>query len=184
MPLKIRKNLERFILSSWRSQGQVGYKEKLQRISSEWGEKNPKHKVGSQTLRSFAVRLRLVKKNMPKSERSALDKFILENWEGRTSDELSRLWSSKSVYPINNLQAVRVLKRLGLKISCSEMRKINEMKKKEQQIIASNKDSIKSLEEKIRANRIKLMKSRIDQNKDIFTGMEMEQGVLAEIARE
>lgn len=106
------------------------------------------------------------------------EKFLQDHWEGKTPQDLEILWNKENArYPTNHRKVVAYLTRLNIKIPYYEVQKINNLRKKEQKIIAENKDSVKSLEEKIRLERIRLMRKRISKNKDLWTGIEIKENL-------
>lgn len=102
--------------------------------------------------------------------------FLLENWKGKIPEELAAIWSKEnSLYPVNSKRVSRQLQILNIKISSYEVIKIKNLRKKEQLIIANSKgkESIHTINERIRRERVKLMKSRFEKNVDIWTGLAM-----------
>lgn len=100
--------------------------------------------------------------------------FLLENWKGKTPKELLEIWNIENAQKPANLRKVIIyLRNLNIKISCYEVQKINNLRKKEKQINLENKGSVNIMLEKIRKERVKLMRARFSEKKDIWTGLEI-----------
>jgi hypothetical protein len=154
-------------------------------ILHDWNSANPDKKV---TRRSVLKSLKSIgvdqRASLSRAADSSLKKFLIKNWAGKTPDELMEMWNSRSEHKVTRSMVVLRLNQLGLKVSISETRSMNSLRAKELEILSGNKDSVKVMEERIRANRVKLMISRMGKNKDIFTGMELDNVVLGEIEEE
>lgn len=112
----------------------------------------------------------------PEHIKNKFIKFLKENWEGKTPEDLEILWNKENArFQTNRKKVIFYLTKLKIKIPYYEVQKINNLRKKEQKIAKENKDSAKSLEEKIRLERIRLMRDRIEKNKDLWTGIKTEE---------
>jgi len=180
IPLEVRRRIKKFIFSSWKFNSGIKIKEKMLLISSEWNSSNPDHQISPTRVRLIASELQLIRKKMPELSRMRLKKFLAEKWEGMTPEDLVEIWNSDHDDKTNTLQVSRILRSMNLKIDCSEVKKMNSLKKKEKEILAAGAPNSKILEERIRAHRVKLMRSRFESNKGIFNGMELGDEVLAE----
>lgn len=119
----------------------------------------------------LAKKLKVVRLPMDVQER--FKSFLLSNWAGKTPNDLMVLWNKANAkFPVNNRRVISNLVRLKIKISSVEVKRINGLRKREQEIISKNVASSGDLLEKIRRERIKLMRSRVEGNKDIWTGLE------------
>lgn len=116
-----------------------------------------------------------MKAKMPELARMRLKKFLAEKWEGRSTDELVEMWNQQSEHKVGNSAVVKHLKQMNLKVDRCEVQKINLLRKKEKRIMSEGASSQKILEEKIRALRVEMMRSRFERNKGVFTGMELEE---------
>lgn len=118
--------------------------------------------------------------------KSKLKKFLVENWEGRTPDELVLMWNATQSpkKSVNRQRIVRMLEAMRIKIHRSEVKRLNIAKKKEKEIFSSTHASPKSMDEKIRANRIKIMMERVAHNRDVFTGMDLTEEEILESEKE
>jgi ribosomal protein S12 len=105
-------------------------------------------------------------------------KFLLENWQGKTPLDLLEIWNKENhKTPANLSKVINYLNNLKIKISCYEVQKINNLRKKEKQLNLENKGSPEKLIEKIRLERIKLMQERIAENKDMWSGIDLHEKI-------
>jgi len=104
----------------------------------------------------------------PSHIRQKFENFLVRNWEGKTPEDLVELWDKENTkYPTNKRKVCFYLTRLKIKIPYWEVQKINRLKKKELQIkITPSKNAI----EQIRIERVKMMRSRIEKNRDLWNG--------------
>ena len=105
------------------------------------------------------------------------NKFLLDNWKGKTPGELASIWNKEnSRYRTNSVSVVHSLNSLKIKIPTEEIQGIKRLREKES-ILKKGEEhaSSKDLFEKIKAERIKLMMSRVEKNRDLWTGMETEE---------
>lgn len=106
-------------------------------------------------------------------------KFLLQNWKGKTPQDLLEIWNKENhATPANLHKVISYLTMLKIKISCYEVQKINNLRKKEMQLNLENKGSAEKLLEKIKLERIRLMQERIAENKDIWTGIELQEPLM------
>lgn len=111
--------------------------------------------------------------NFPMEINQRFKNFLRCNWIGKTPEELSEIWSKEnSKFPANPIKVVKYLEDMGFKISYGEVQKIKNLKKKEQEIMQESFDSSTKMLEKLKSERIKLMRLRVEQNKNIWSGME------------
>lgn len=106
-------------------------------------------------------------------------KFLLQNWRGKTPQDLLEIWNKENhSTPANLCKVISYLTNLKVKISCYEVQKINNLRKKEIKLNLENKGSSEKLLEKIKFERIRLMQERIAENKDIWTGIELQEPLI------
>jgi len=119
-------------------------------------------------------------KRMKEIVKLRLKKFLSERWEGRSTDELAEMWNLEHDHKIGRSTVARLLLKMNIKVRCHEIQKMNNLRKKEIEIFAEGAASSKILDERIRAHRVKLMRERFEKNRGVFTGMDLEEEVLAE----
>lgn len=124
-------------------------------------------------------RLGLVKKiqilKFPEDVRNKFKKFLLNNWKGKTPEDLAEVWNVENAkYQTNVLRVINYLTRLNIKIPYGEVQRIKNLRRKEIELNRSNKAAAADLLEKIRFERIKVMQERLKKNRDIFTGMPLD----------
>ena len=115
-------------------------------------------------------------KRFSKHSQLLFEKFLKKNWENKLPQELADQWNELNPKEkISSRRVIRYLSRLEIKVSAYEMGKIRRQKEKEEKIIKSSSDfnSAKKLNEKLRSNRVELMRKRFEQNKNIWTGLDM-----------
>lgn len=111
-------------------------------------------------------------KRFPEEIKNKCKKFLLENWEGKTPDELAHAWNVENhSFQTNTRRIIDYLTSLKIKIPYGEVYRIKVLRKKEQEIILSNKNSPNDILDKIRRERIKIMCDRIEKNRDMWTGL-------------
>lgn len=108
----------------------------------------------------------------PEDVKSKLKMFLGNNWVGNTPEELAGAWNIQSAHLVDEDGIKDVLGHMGIMVSEEEIDRIKELKKKELEIICSGSSSIM---EKIRAERVDLMRKRLEEMKDIWTGLESEE---------
>jgi len=108
-----------------------------------------------------------------------LDKFLVEYWLGQTPGELSKIWNKANTkHKTNSVFVVQRLNKLKIKISTDEIQNIHNLRILEERL--SNKEycSSKDFVEKIKSERMKLMMSRIENKRDLWSGLETEESKL------
>jgi hypothetical protein len=134
------------------------------------------------SIQKKMCRLNLAKKMAPYkrfSEHTQLlfESFLKENWQNKLPQELADQWNE--LHPkekIGHRRVIRYLSKLDIKVSSYEMASIRRQKEKEKKIIESAGDfsSVKKFNERIRADRVELMRKRFERKKNIWTGKDME----------
>jgi hypothetical protein len=115
-----------------------------------------------------------------KETREAFKKFLLDNWQGETPEDLRDLWNEKNSIKVNRTKVIYHLGRLKIKIPYGEVARIKKLRKKEIHL----KESIlspKDLTESLRFTRAEMMRKRISQNRDLWTGLPLSEETLVEI---
>jgi hypothetical protein len=163
------------------SQDQI---EKLNRLASEGHSARSIHKSGElfqsvNAIQKMMCRIGLAKKNkvfkFPHEVREKFKSFLVQNWRGKTPEDLNELWNKENArFPSNKRKVIAALTKLKIKISYGEVQKINNLRKKEKKIMkdgSPHERSSSGLAEKIRMERANLMRLRLEQNKNIWTGL-------------
>jgi hypothetical protein len=162
------------------SQDQI---EKLNRLASEGHSARFIHKSGElfqsiNAIQKMMCRLGLAKKTkmfkFPHEVKERFKSFLVQNWQGRTPEELSDLWSKENFrFPSNKGKVISALVELKIKIPYGEVQKINNLRKKEKKIMeaSSFKKTLSNIDEKIRMERANMMRRRMEQKRNIWTGM-------------
>lgn len=110
---------------------------------------------------------------MPMEIKFKFKKFLIESWVGKTVKELVESWNTQNFrFKVNERKVAKELSCLGIKVSCHEMQRIKSLKNKESKIISTNTGTSSLMIEKIRLERVKVMKARYESSKDIWTGLE------------
>ena len=130
--------------------------------------------------------LGLSKKQAPaeylsKEIRDSFKKFLLDNWQGKTPEDLASLWNEKNKIKVKKTKVVYHLTRLKIKIPYGEVARIKLLRKKENDL----KESIlspKDLTESLRLTRADIMRKRIAQNRDLWTGLPLSEELLVELS--
>lgn len=111
--------------------------------------------------------------SFPDDVNSRLKTFLANNWAGSTPEELAIVWNVENArHNVEEIEVREVLGSMGLLVSDQEIDRIRSLKRKELEIILSAKESVM---ERIRAERIELMRIRLEEMKDIWTGLESEE---------
>ena len=129
--------------------------------------------------------LGLAKKQAPaqyfsKETRDSFKKFLLDNWQGKTPEDLMHLWNEKNKIKVKKTKVVYHLTSLKIKIPYGEVARIKLLRKKENDL----KESIlspKDLTESLRLTRADIMRKRIAQNRDLWTGLPLSDELLVEL---
>jgi hypothetical protein len=129
-------------------------------------------------------RVGLAKKNkifkFPHSIRQKFTNFLSEKWQGKIPEDLVWMWNKEnSSYPTNKKKVISYLTKLNLKIPYGEVQRIKNMRKKIQKIQLS-KDTSTNILEKIRLERVAVMRKRAEKNRDIWTGLPVKPNELIE----
>jgi hypothetical protein len=133
-------------------------------------------------IQKMMCRMGLVKKlkivRFPHEVLQRFRSFLADNWEGRTSEELSAMWTQANARsPAGRKRVVAELTRMRLKIPYGEVQRINNLRKKEEKLkrLAESKAlNLSSFTDAIKAERIKFMRCRSQKGRDIWTGMKVE----------
>lgn len=128
------------------------------------------------SIQKKMCRLGLAKKNTPYKKFSQhiklkFERFLKANWENRTPEELAEMWNADNYqHQISHRRVISYLTKLNIKISCYEVAKIKRLRAKEQKLMDQSTDGIRDLDSKIKTERIKLMRQRFLEDKDIWSG--------------
>lgn len=106
--------------------------------------------------------------------------FLQNNWQGKIPEDLENLWNQSNEIKTNKKKVLYHLYKLGIKIPYGEVASIKFLRKKEE-VIKNLGLNPKDLLEQIRVSRAKLMKKRIKKNRDIWTGMPINEPIEMEI---
>lgn len=139
------------------------------------------NKYSITAIQKKMCRLGLSKKNkkfkrIDHNTKAILIKFITDNWMGKLPEELAAMWNEKHYeYLVTGKKIAHYLAKLNIKVSCHEMGYIRRLKEFEQQIkLNINQENLILINEKIRLKRVQTMRRRFENNKDIWTGLDME----------
>ena len=122
---------------------------------------------------SEGVPPQMIAPRFPEDIKSKFKMFLRNNWVGSTPEELAFAWNIQSFrHQADVTKVSSVLQEMGVEVSPGEIDKIRELRLKESEIISSNNPMVI---EKIRAERVKLMRSRLEDRKDIWTGLDSEE---------
>jgi len=128
---------------------------------------------------SLGLSKKITIRKFPEEIRNKFKKFLLENWKGKTPEDLAGIWNVENAkYQTNVMRVVSYLTKLNIKIPYGEVQRIKNLRRKEVELNKNNKASAADLLEKIRMERIKLMQERIKKNRDIFTGLPIPEELL------
>jgi hypothetical protein len=104
-------------------------------------------------------------------QREELRRFLRDNWENKTPQELADLWNSSKPYEhISKRRVISYLSDLGIKIHYGEVNSMNAARRREEKIKSSGK-SANEMAELIRTSRSIIMERRMRLGRDIWTGM-------------
>ena len=96
--------------------------------------------------------------------------FVSNKWAGRLPEDVVELWNKENArYQTDKNKVLVILREMNIDISDSEFDRIRQLREKENNIIQSKSDG-QNLLEKIRIERINMMRERVEENKDIWTG--------------
>jgi len=120
-------------------------------------------------------------KRFPEEVRNKCKKFLLDNWEGKTPEELMNIWNVENHnFKANKNRIIAYLMSLKIKIPYGEVQRINSLRKKEQKLSFSGGSSSDVLE-RVRSERVRLMCERFEKKRDIWTGLPLLGAVLDEV---
>jgi hypothetical protein len=109
-----------------------------------------------------------------KEIRQKFANFLTNNWEGKIPEDLVEIWNKEnSRFPTNKRKVVSYLSRLKLKIPYGEVQRIKNLRRKLEKIHNSVDTSTNTLE-KIRQERVIVMRKRVEKGRDIWTGMPLD----------
>lgn len=134
-------------------------------------------KQSKNAIQKKLCRIQLVKNNIvsifPMEIKQKFIRFLINQWEGKTPSDLMEIWNKENFKHMTSKRRVAAyLSKLKIKISCWEVHKINNLRKKEIKIRTSTEHDTPSIRiEKIRKERIELMKERMKKNINIWTGL-------------
>ena len=134
-------------------------------------------KQSKNAIQKKLCRIQLVKKNtisiFPMEIKQKFIRFLINQWAGKTPSDLMEIWNKENFKHMTNKRRVAAyLSKLNIKISCWEVQKINNLRKKELKICTSTTHDTPNIRmEKIRKERIELMKERMEKSINIWTGL-------------
>ena len=111
-----------------------------------------------------------------------LKKFLLNNWKGKTPEDLMNIWNEKNSLKVCRKKIIYHLATLKIKIPYVEVARINLLRKKEKNL----RDSIispRELAESLRMVRADMMEKRMLKNRDIWTGLPLSEEILKELSQ-
>lgn len=112
------------------------------------------------------------KNDFPMEIEQRFRSFLLQNWIGKTPEELANIWSVQNAkFIITEQTIINKLLNMGIKISYNEVQQIKNLRKKEEEIRHSKFSSSSEMLETLKMERIKLMQNRVVENKDIWSGI-------------
>jgi len=170
--MKQRLGLVAFKASRWTPE----HRKQLVELISEGKTQKEIGKILPYTARGIqkqVMRMNLQRTRQYKFKRSELAKFqsfLQNNWQQKTPAELTDEWNNNNHKKIIKRKVEYHLRKMGIKIPKDESLRMGFLKKKEKVIYASCKTTGESTN-KIRSLRIELMRKRIEQNKDLWTGL-------------
>lgn len=101
-----------------------------------------------------------------------LTKFLKENWQGKTPQQLVNLWNDQNIIKVSRKKITKYLNRLNLRLPKGEGFRIGRLYQQEKLIKQrQNFPSSYKMNDKIRSLRVELMRKRMEENKNIWTGM-------------
>lgn len=103
-------------------------------------------------------------------------KFLQDNWQNKTPEDLISLWNESSPIETNRTKVIYHLTKLKIKIPYGEVGRIKRLRKKED-VIKESKLPPKELIESLRVNRAEIMRKRILLNRDLWTGLPLTEDI-------
>lgn len=116
----------------------------------------------------------------PKETMEIFKKFLIDNWRGKTPEDLVFLWNSKNSIKACKRKVVYHLGKLKIKIPYGEVARINFLRKKEEKL-RNSIISPKQLAESLRIIRADMMEKRMLRNRDIWTGLPLSEEAINEL---
>lgn len=118
-------------------------------------------------------------------QRALFKRFLQAHYEGKTPEDLARLWSAQYPrVPVDKKQVVRYLSNLRIKIPYGEVQSINKQRRREEKARAKAEAenlSPEKLVEIIRRDRVRVMARRFEKGRDVFTGLRLSQQALMDL---
>lgn len=107
--------------------------------------------------------------------KAIFEQFLIDNWRGQTPQDLTEAWNKKyQNYPVSHRRVIKYLTILGIKVPQSEVVIINNQRRFEQKARLNEENiPLAEVELKIKRNRMKIMRERMSNNRDIWTGLDM-----------
>lgn len=135
-----------------------------------------------------SVQKEIVRQNLPHTtayrfktvEKDEFIKFLRNNWQQKTPNELMLLWNDHyarryNARKVNARKVITYLIALNLRVSKSEIMKFTLLRKREKQLYEDPVlDKNKAIDD-IKQKRIRIMSERFAQGKDIWTGLVLKQ---------
>lgn len=140
-------------------------------------------KFSIDSIQKKMCRLGLAKTNpkkypkFPEYMRLKFESFLKENWRGKVPEELAEHWNLENhQFQVGRRKVIYYLFKLDIKISSYEVGRIKRLRKAEEKIKSNTSEfkSSKKANEEIRLRRVELMQKRYEENKDIWTGHDLE----------
>lgn len=138
-------------------------------------------KFSIDSIQKKMCRLGLAKNNPSKYPRFTehirlkFESFLKENWRGKLPQELADQWNIENhQFQVGRRKVIYYLSKLDIKVSCYEIGRIKRLRDSEEKIKSSEFKSSKKAVEEIRSKRVEMMQKRVQQNKDIWTGCDLD----------
>lgn len=108
-------------------------------------------------------------------QRAIFRRFLQEHWEGKTPEELAKLWNAqRATVPVDKKRVARYLADLRIKIPHGEVLRIKMQRVREAKIrAAAARTGASPTEtlERIRRGRARIMRRRLEKGRDVFNGL-------------
>lgn len=165
--MRIRLGLCVFKKNPWT----LDEKEKLKQLLKEGKTTKQIASILPHTQRS--IQKQIIRQKIPhkkqtrftNQERFLFNKFLKENWQGKTTKEIVDLWNANNKRKTNEKKVSVYLKKLQIKISKSEVIKLTWLRKREKEWL-KDKDI-----DAIKQRRIKIMSERYSKKLDLWSGL-------------
>lgn len=118
-----------------------------------------------------------IRRFLSKLDLLRFENFLKENYIGKTPIQLCEAWNQNNTIKVSKKQTVYHLSKLKIKISYAEVIRINIQKEKEEKIKKSFNKSTKIIDQKIRESRAEIMRKRLSQGKDIWSGLPLTENI-------